>query len=144
MERVRAPGGKARPRRLDAPVPPASKKRWTACARAARLGVVTSKRPESYARTLRPLRWTAISTSHYLRRHPSAQAAPGTAVEILERAGVGPAEALYVGDSVYDRDCAPAAGVDFALAVWGSARPEMENVTWRLNAPEDLLAIFDT
>ena len=65
-------------------------------------------------------------------------------MKFLERAGVRPSEALYVGDSVYDRDCARAAGVDFALAVWGSARPEMENVTWRLNAPEDLLAIFDT
>ena len=32
-------------------------------ARGASLGIVTSKRPESYARTLRPLHWTAISTS---------------------------------------------------------------------------------
>ena len=47
-----------------------------------------------------------------------------------------------MGDSVYDRDCAIAAGVDFALATWGSVQPEMENVTWRLHAPEDLLDIW--
>ena len=42
-------------------------------------------------------------------------------LKFLERAGARPSEALYVGDSVYDRDCARAAGVDFALATWGSA-----------------------
>ena len=111
-------------------------------ARGASLGIVTSKRPESYARDFVPfaldgyfdLRITCADTLLH-KPHPEPL------LKFLERAGVGPSEALYVGDSVYDRDCARAAGVDFALAVWGSARPEMENVTWRLNAPEDLLAI---
>ena len=114
-------------------------------ARGAHLGVVTSKRPESYARDMAPFVLDGyfdlcITCADTLLHKPH----PEPLLKFLERAGVGPAEALYVGDSVYDRDCARAAGVDFALAAWGSARPEMENVTWRLNAPEDLLAIFDT
>ena len=114
-------------------------------ARGAHLGVVTSKRPESYARDMAPFALDGyfdlcITCADTLLHKPH----PEPLLKFLERAGVGPAEALYVGDSVYDRDCARAAGVDFALAAWGSARPEMENVTWRLNAPEDLLAIFDT
>lgn len=114
-------------------------------ARGAHLGVVTSKRPESYARDMAPFALDGyfdlcITCADTLLHKPH----PEPLLKFLERAGVGPSEALYVGDSVYDRDCARAAGVDFALAAWGSARPEMENVTWRLNAPEDLLAIFDT
>ena len=42
------------------------------------------------------------------------------------------------------QDCARAAGVDFALATWGSAHPDMEGVTWRLGKPEDILDILET
>lgn len=41
----------------------------------------------------------------------------------LDRLGVAPRDALYVGDSPTDAASARAAGVDFALAQWG-ARPE--------------------
>ena len=114
-------------------------------ARGALLGVVTSKRPESYGRDFTPFgldgyfdaRVTCVDTVLH-KPHPEPLRM------LLKRLEVAPGEALYVGDSVYDRDCAIAAGVDFALATWGSVQPEMENVTWRLHAPEDLLDIWDT
>ena len=114
-------------------------------ARGATLGIVTSKRPETYALDFSPfgldgyfpIRITCADTALH-KPHPEPL------LKFLERAGAKPSEALYVGDSVYDRDCAIAAGVDFALATWGSLLPKMENVTWRLQAPEDLLEILDT
>lgn len=114
-------------------------------ARGATLGIVTSKRPETYALDFSPfgldgyfaIRITCADTALH-KPHPEPL------LKFLERAGAKPSEALYVGDSVYDRDCALAAGVDFALATWGSLLPKMENVTWRLQAPEDLLEILDT
>ena len=114
-------------------------------ARGATLGIVTSKRPETYALDFSPfgldgyfaIRITCADTALH-KPHPEPL------LKFLERAGAKPSEALYVGDSVYDRDCAIAAGVDFALATWGSLLPKMENVTWRLHEPEDLLEILDT
>lgn len=109
------------------------------------LGVVTSKRPESYAADFTPfgldgyfdILVTCADTALH-KPHPEPL------YKFLERAGARAREALYIGDSVYDRDCARAAGVDFALATWGSAHPDMEGVTWRLGKPEDILDILET
>jgi len=45
---------------------------------------------------------------------------PGPLLKYMEWSGAAPEEVLYVGDSIYDSLCAQGAGVDFALAVWGS------------------------
>ena len=52
-----------------------------------------------------------------------------------------PKDALYVGDSPTDGMAAHAAGMDFALALWGC--PPGENIPAEINltGPEDLLAI---
>lgn len=41
-------------------------------------------------------------------------------LKYMELSGAGRGEILYVGDSRYDSECAENAGIDFALAVWGS------------------------
>jgi len=41
----------------------------------------------------------------------------------MKATGARPEEMLYIGDSVYDAMCAKAAGVDFALATWGTSDP---------------------
>lgn len=113
-------------------------------ARGVLLGVVTSKRPESYAADFSPfgldgyfdILVTCADTALH-KPHPEPL------YKFLERAGAGPDEALYIGDSVYDRDCARAAGVDFALASWGSAHPDMEGVARRLKQPGDILDILE-
>ncbi len=46
--------------------------------------------------------------------------APAPLLKYMEKSGTEKGEVLYVGDSVYDGKCAENAGVDFALAVWGS------------------------
>ena len=45
---------------------------------------------------------------------------PGPLLKYMELTGAKREEILYVGDSLYDSLCAQGAGVDFALAVWGS------------------------
>ena len=113
-------------------------------ARGIKLGIVTSKRPETYAQDFTPfgldgyfsLHVTCVDTALH-KPHPEPL------LKFLERAGAAPSEALYVGDSIFDRDCARAANVGFALATWGSAHPDTEGVAWRLQAPEGLLALLD-
>ena len=46
--------------------------------------------------------------------------ASGPLLKYMELSGAEKEEILYIGDSVYDSKCAENAGVDFALAVWGS------------------------
>jgi len=59
----------------------------------------------------------------------------------LEKVGVQPNEALFVGDSLSDEQTAAAAGVDFGLAVWGmDPNADHQQTTYRLATP---LAILD-
>lgn len=112
-------------------------------ARGLRLGIVTSKDRAEYAQDFSPFAleayFDAVVTASDTAAHKPR---PEPLLKILELAQVGAREALYVGDSAYDRDCARAAGVDFALAQWGSAQPEMEGATWRLSCPEDIPAVW--
>lgn len=50
-------------------------------------------------------------------------------------------EILYIGDSIHDSQCAENAGVDFALAVWGSPE-ETIRADYYLKKPTDLLAVL--
>lgn len=50
---------------------------------------------------------------------------PGPLLKYMETEGVRSEEVLYIGDSKYDSMCAHGAGVDFALAVWGSHTKEI-------------------
>ncbi len=45
---------------------------------------------------------------------------PGPMLKYLEAAGIPAGEALYIGDTMYDWQCAAGAGVDFGLALWGN------------------------
>ena len=66
----------------------------------------------------------------------------GPLLKYMELSGMGKKEVLYVGDSVHDSQCAENAGVDFALAVWGSHTEETP-AEYYLRAPLDLLPILN-
>lgn len=67
--------------------------------------------------------------------------APDPLLAALEKLQVTPEEALYVGDSIYDMQCAASAGVDGALALWGACEPDKITSCYRLEKPEDILAL---
>ncbi|MGI6193565.1 MAG: HAD family hydrolase [Christensenellales bacterium] len=61
----------------------------------------------------------------------------------LARSGAKPEEIIYVGDSPADSMCCEAAGVDFALALWGCIEPEkVTYAKYRLQNPEEVLQLI--
>lgn len=61
-------------------------------------------------------------------------------LKYMELSGADRSQVLYVGDSRYDRECARNAGVDFALAGWGSHLKDID-AEYCLSAPVDLISI---
>lgn len=64
---------------------------------------------------------------------------PDPLMKFLELSGADPARSVYVGDTKYDAECASAAGVDFALALWGAPAPgEVRGAAHWLDHPSDI------
>ncbi|WP_181189456.1 HAD family hydrolase [Bombilactobacillus bombi] len=69
---------------------------------------------------------------------------PAPILKGLERLQNPASDALYVGDAIYDQQCAHAAHVRFARAVWGSKdNPEFKQADYQLQHPQDLIKIVD-
>lgn len=52
-------------------------------------------------------------------------------------------DAIYIGDSIYDMQCANSAGVKFALALWGSKQTDgFESADYVLKEPKDILKLI--
>lgn len=66
---------------------------------------------------------------------------PGPLLKYMEVEGISKEEVLYIGDSKYDSMCAHGAGVDFALAVWGSHTKEIP-AKYYPESPEELLQLL--
>lgn len=68
---------------------------------------------------------------------------PEPLLKYMELANAKPEETLYIGDSVYDMQCAKSAGVDFAFAKWGNRRQNIEAKYTPLS-PIDLFNFLST
>lgn len=104
-----------------------------------RLGIATSKTRDQYEKDFMCYgiaRHFPVSITCEDTDAPKPQAGPLT--EYMRRTGARPQEMLYVGDSVYDSMTAAAAGVDFALALWGTSDPAIP-AKLRPARPADLL-----
>ncbi|MCY6960104.1 HAD family hydrolase [Clostridium brassicae] len=51
-------------------------------------------------------------------------------------------DTIYVGDSIYDMQCAKNAGVHSVLALWGIEDSDNLEATYKLNNPKDILDIL--
>lgn len=60
----------------------------------------------------------------------------------ISKSGADYKETLYIGDSIYDMQCAKNAGVVSALAVWGSKTKNIP-ADFYLEEPSDLLKILE-
>ena len=106
------------------------------------LGVVTSRTRLEFALDLIPLRLTrhfpyVVCADDTVKHKPDAE----PMLKLLELTKADPASALYVGDTVYDRQCAHAAGVDFALALWGGREENLDGSDYVLSHPRDIIGI---
>ena len=106
----------------------------------ARLGVVTSRTTREFGEEAVPVLGelagafgTVVLADHTALHKPS----PDPLLYYLNRTGARAEEVLYLGDTLDDSRCARDAGVDFALAGWGS-HGEIP-AKYILNRPEELL-----
>lgn len=105
------------------------------------LGVVTSKTNQSMKTEFEPYGLsdyfaTVVTASHTEKHKPN----PDPINLALELSGAKKAQAIYIGDSIYDMQSAHAAGIDFALAKWGAKEnTEFAEADIILAEPNDLL-----
>ncbi len=107
------------------------------------LGIGTSRTQREYDQEALPLLpfagafGTVVLATHTARHKPH----PEPLLHYMERSGAAAGEMLYLGDTIDDSRCAQGAGVDFALAGWGS-HGEIP-AKYVLKTPEELLACLD-
>ena len=106
------------------------------------LGIVTSKTRAEYKTDLAPFaiaRFFPVSVcADDTKRHKPF----GDPLRrYLQTANATAGTVLYIGDSIYDSQCAQDAGVDFALAGWGAHRADIP-ARYRLQTPQQLLALL--
>ncbi len=107
------------------------------------LGTITSKNQEEYDHDMIPLgleKYFTISVTS--SDTPEHKPSPGPMLYYLKKAGISPEQAVYIGDSIYDMQCAGSAGVKRALALWGCKNPEEITADYRLSRPIDILDLL--
>ncbi|MCU6709019.1 HAD family hydrolase [Paenibacillus sp. J5C_2022] len=63
--------------------------------------------------------------------------------KFLELSGADPRTSIYIGDTIYDYQCARDAGVAFGLALWGAKTREGIHERHVLDSPLDVLTLID-
>lgn len=107
------------------------------------LGIVTSKTAQEVVDEFEP-----FGLSEYFQHIVSASDTekhkphPEPLLKCLDALQVAPEEAIYIGDSIYDFQCAKQAGAKFALAHWGTKSTiGFEEADYVFYEPKDILAI---
>ena len=109
-----------------------------------KLGIVTSKTEQEMTNEfdhygLSDYFSEIITASHTEKHKPH----PEPLLACLEKLDVHKNNAIYIGDSIYDLQCAKSAGVKFALALWGSKTEiGFEEADYVLNEPKDILKLI--
>ena len=108
-------------------------------------GIVTSKTAEEMNHSFYLLNidhhfHSVVCASDTEKRKPN----PDPLELALKLLGCKADEAIYIGDSIYDMQCANAAGVDFGLALWG-ARTTLgfENAKYIFENPKNILNLIN-
>lgn len=107
-----------------------------------KMGIVTSRTREEFTHE-----FCRLGISHYFTtivcaddtQEHKPNAAP--LLKYVQLSEIDYGEVLYIGDSEYDSKCAENAGIDFALAVWGSHGRRIK-ADYFLERPADLLSVM--
>ncbi|WP_425456199.1 HAD family hydrolase [Bacillus yapensis] len=109
-----------------------------------RTGIVTSKTKQELIDEFEPFGLSSffeytICASDTEKHKPH----PEPLLVCLDGLNANPDESIYIGDSIYDMQCAKSAGVKFALALWGSKTTEkFESADFVLKEPKDILDLI--
>lgn len=106
------------------------------------MGIVTSKTKEEWEQDFCPFGidryFKTVVCADDTREHKPH---PEPLYKYMEMSGADSSQLLYIGDSEYDGRCAESAGIDFALAKWGS-RGRLIRAVYDLNRPAELLSVI--
>lgn len=102
-------------------------------------GIVTSKTHREYESDFVPFNLHhlfdhVVCADDTLNHKPH----PDPLLKVLELAGMEKNETIYIGDTIYDMECAQKAGVDFGLALWGARDKDIE-ATNKFKTPDEIL-----
>ena len=109
-----------------------------------KLGIVTSKTRDEYTAdfaapfALSDYFSTVICVEDALCPKPS----PEPLLAYLNASHIDAEDALYIGDTLYDSQCAQNAGVDFGLAAWGNVTTLGVPADYRFKRPADALPLL--
>jgi len=108
------------------------------------LGIVTSKTRQEVIDEFDPFGlseyFTQIISASDTEQHKPH---PEPLLKCLELLQIAPENAIYIGDSIYDLQCAKEAGAKFALALWGAKTTEgYEEADYVLQEPSDILTLI--
>lgn len=111
----------------------------------ATVGVVTSKTSQEVIDDFNPFGLTdymayTVCSSDTTKHKPN----PEPLLKYLEISGADPRKSIYIGDTIYDYQCARDAGIDFGLAVWGCINQENIDAKFKFEKPTDLLEFVET
>ena len=103
-----------------------------------KLGIVTSKTKEEFEEEvthfgLNKYFGVIICAADTEKHKPN----PEPLLKYMELANAKNKETIYIGDSIYDMQCAKASKVDFAFAKWGNKRQNIE-AKYTLSQPSEL------
>lgn len=108
------------------------------------LGIVTSKTRNEYKVEVTPFEldkyFDIIICADDTSNHKPN---PEPLLKYLELSQVDLKEIIYIGDSVYDYECATSANIDFAFAKWGNKRLNID-AKYILESSMDLLNICES
>ena len=106
-----------------------------------RLGIVTSKTRNEYMADfavpfgLSDYFDTVICMENATRPKP----APDPLLAYLNASDMNAGNVIYIGDTIYDSQCAKNAGVDFGLAAWGNVETQGVSAGYIFKRPADVL-----
>ena len=103
------------------------------------LGVVTSRNKDDYRQFLQ------YKITHYFRKIIIAEDTanhkphPEPLLKIINDLGLKKEETIYIGDTIYDSECAISANVKFGLALWG-ALDKTVKADYYFNSPVEIVS----
>lgn len=108
-----------------------------------KLGIATSRNRSQYTHGVIPLGlsefFDAVICSDDVA---DPKPAPDELFECLKCMGGNTEQAVFIGDSAYDMQCARSAGVKSGLALWGCHSPEKMEADVRLAHPSEILKMI--